>query len=134
MILAQIKAYKNEMMVGLAGLLLLIAFVYKQGKVSSGLDTTTGTSVEELKEVIALKKVWGNKKTTKKVDKLKTLVPSAKVAWSRKSKKLTVSFKDLNNQELNRLISKIMNLPVEIQKLEVKNLSGSYSVEFKCKW
>lgn len=130
----QLRAYKNEILIGLSALLLLLAFVYKQGRVSSGLDTTTGTSLQELKEVISLKKLWGDKKTTKRVDKLKTLVAPSKVKWARKSKKLTASFKGLNNQELNRLTSKIMNLAVEIQKLEVKNLSGSYHVEFKCKW
>ncbi len=134
MTFTQLKAYKNEMIVGVAVLLLLISFIYKQGKVSSRLDATTGTSVQELKEVIALKKVWGNKKTTKKVDKLKTLVPPSKLKWSRKSKKLTASFNNLTHPELNRLVTKVMNLAVEIEKLEVKNMGGSYHVEFKCKW
>jgi hypothetical protein len=130
----QLKRYKNELIVGFALLLLLIALIYKQGVVSSQADTSTGTSLQELKEVIALKKVWGDKKTTKKVDKLKTIVPPSKVKWSKKSKKLTVSFLNLSNQELNRVIVKIMNLAVEIQKLEVKKLDTSYQVEFKCKW
>jgi hypothetical protein len=130
----QLKRYKNELIVGFALLLLLIALIYKQGVVSSQADTSAGTSLQELKEVIALKKVWGDKKTTKKVDKLKTIVSPSKVKWSKKSKKLTVSFLNLSNQELNRVIVKIMNLAVEIQKLEVKKLDASYQVEFKCKW
>jgi hypothetical protein len=130
----QLKRYKNELLVGFALLLLLIALIYKQGVVSSQADTSAGTSLQELKEVIALKKVWGDKKTTKKVDKLKTIVSPSKVKWSKKSKKLTVSFLNLSNQELNRVIVKIMNLAVEIQKLEVKKLDASYQVEFKCKW
>ena len=134
MTLAQLKAYKNEFIVGIALLLLIITFFYKQGQVSGGADVTTGTSVQELKEVIALKKVWGYKKTTKKVDKLKTVIAPSKVKWSKKSKKLTASFKNLNNQELNRLVIKIMNLPVQIQKLEIKQSGGSYQLEFKCKW
>jgi len=130
----QLKKYKNELIVGLALLLLLIAFMYKQGVVLGHTDTSAATSLKELKEVIALKKVWGDKKTTKKVDKLKTIVSPSKVKWSRKSKKLAASFLNLSNQELNRVIIKIMNLAVEIQKLEVKKMGVSYQVEFKCKW
>jgi len=130
----QLKRYKNELIVGIALLLLLIALIYKQGVVSGQSDVSAGTSLQELKEVIALKKVWGDKKITKKVDKLKTIVSPSKVKWSKKSKKLTASFLNLSNQELNRVIIKIMNLAVEIQKLEVKKLGASYHVEFKCKW
>ena len=132
--MTQLKAYKNELIVGLAFLLLIIAFVYKQGKISGQTDTYAATSLQELKEVIALKKIWGDKKTTKKVDKLKTIIAPSKVKWSRKSKKLTASFSNLSNQELNRIIVKIMNLAVEIQRLEVKKQGASYHVEFKCKW
>ena len=132
--MTELKAYKNELIVGVALLLLLIAFVYKQGQVSGQTDTSAGSSLQELKEVIALKKVWGDKKTTKKVDNLKTIIAPSKVKWSRKGKKLTASFSNLGNQDFNRLIIKIMNLAVEIQKLDVKKLGASYHVEFKCKW
>jgi len=130
----QLKKYKNELIVGFTFLLLLIALIYKQGAVSGQTDASAGVALQELKEVIAFKKVWGDKKTTKKVDKLKTIVSPSKVKWNKKSKKLTASFSNLSNQELNRVIVKIMNLAVEIQKLEVKKIGVSYQVEFKCKW
>jgi len=132
----QLKAYKNEILIGLAFLLLLVSLIYKQGKVSATNSEGGGatSSLQELKEVIALKKVWGDKKITKKVDKIKDIVAPSKVTWSKKGKKLTASFKNMSAQELNRLIVKIMNLAVEIQKLEVQKLDTSYQVEFKCKW
>lgn len=132
--MTQLKAYKNELIVGLAFLLLLIAFAYKQGQVSRQSDTSAGSAVQELKELISLQKIWGDKKMTKKVDKLKSIVSPSKVKWSKKSKKMTASFSNLTNQELNRVIIKIMNLAVVIQKLEVKKLGATYQVEFKCKW
>ena len=132
--MTQWKAYKNEIIAGVALLLLLIAFIYKQGKVSGQTDTSASTELQELKEVISLKKIWGDKKITKKVDKLKAIVSPSKVKWTKKSKRLTASFSNLNNQELNRVIVKMMNLAVEIQRLEVKKLGASYQVEFKCKW
>ena len=132
----QLKAYKNEIIVALSLLLLLIALIYKQGKVASVNDeqSRTSSSVQELKEVIALQNIWGNKKITKKVDKLQRIVAPSKMKWSRKGKKLTASFQNLSSQEFNRLIIKIMNLPVELQKLEVHKTGTSYQVELKCKW
>ena len=132
----QLKAYKNEIIVALALLLLLIALVYKQGKVSSVNSSESGanSSLQELKEVIALKKVWGDKKITKKVEKLQKIVSPSKMKWSRKGKKLTASFKNLSPQEFNQVIIKIMNLAVELQKLEVHKTGTSYQVELKCKW
>jgi len=132
--MTQLKAYKNELIVGVAFLLLLISFAYKQGQASSQSDTSAGNAVQELKEVISLQKIWGDKKMSTKIDKLKTIVSPSKVKWNKKSKKLTASFSTLTNQELNALITKMMNIAVMIQKLEVKKLGTTYQVEFKCKW
>ena len=132
--MTQLKAYKNELILGVAFLLLLISFAYKQGQISSQSNTSAGNAVQELKEVISLQKIWGDKKMSTKIDKLKTIVSPSKVKWSKKSKKLTASFSNLTHQELNMLVTKIMNIAVMIQKLEVKKLGTTYQVEFKCKW
>ena len=132
----QWKVYKNELLIGMAFLLLLIAFFYKQGQLSaqnSG-ENSAVSSLQELKEVIALKKVWADKKITKKIDALKAIVPPSQVNWKRDGKKLTASFKSLSPNGLNTMITKIMNIAVEIQKLEVKKMGGSYQLELKCKW
>ena len=71
---------------------------------------------------------------TQKIVKLKMLIPASKVTWSRKNKKLTASYRGLTAKEINKLVMKILNLAVEIQKLQVKNTASSYDVEFKCKW
>ena len=132
----QLKMYKNELLIGLSFLLLLTAFFYKQGQLShqnSGVSSSAA-SLQELKEVIALKKVWGDKKITKKMDGLKMMVPSSQLKWTRTGKKLTASFKNLSANMLNKIMSKIMNIAVEIQKLEVKKMGTSYHLELKCKW
>jgi len=134
--MTQWKVYKNELLIGATLLLLLIAFFYKQGQIGqqNGGMSATESSLQELKEVIALKKVWGDKKITKKMDGLKKMVPSSQIKWNRTGKKLTASFKNLNPNMLNKVISKIMNIAVEIQKLEVKKIGAYYQLELKCKW
>jgi len=132
----QLKAYKNELIIGISLLLLVVAFSYKHIQVSNHNNASAGAAMElqELQDVIALKKIWGDKNIGKKVEKLKTLVSSSKVTWHKEGKKLNVAFHGLDAQEFNRLIAKIMNLPVEIKTLQIRNEGSEYHVEFKCKW
>lgn len=130
------KRYQNELIALAAFVLMLGAYGYKTEHISSQSETiaTAKHSVGEIKEVIALKKIWSDKKTGKKVEKLQTLIPASKVKWSNKNKKVTASYKSLTAAELNTLVTKILNLPVEIQKLKIQKIASSYDVEFKCKW
>ena len=131
-----LKRYQNELVVLLAFLLMLGAFLYKNGQISSQSKdiATTKQAVSDFKEIVALKKIWADKKTSKKVEKLKELIPASKVKWSKKSKKVTAVYEGLSSKELNKLISKILSLAVEIRQLDITKTGSSYHVEFKCKW
>ena len=130
------KRYQNELIALVAFVLMLGAYGYKAGHISSQSESMAEAqhSVGELKEVISLQKIWSDKKTSQKVEKLQALIPASKVKWSNKSKKATASYKSLSATELNMLVTKILNLPVEIQKLKIQKIASSYDVEFKCKW
>ena len=130
------KRYQNELIVLTAFVLMLGGYLYKNVQIStqSEMSANVNRSVGELKEVIALQKIWSDKKTTKKVDRLQSVVPQKKVQWSSKNKKLTASYKGLTTSEVNTLVTSILKLPVEIQKLKIQKLDTSYDVEFKCKW
>ena len=130
------KRYQNELIAFVAFILMFGGYVYKTVQVSSQAETMIEAtrSVGEIKEVIALKKIWSDPKISKKVEKLQTLIPASKVKWSSKSKKVTANYKGLTAAELNNLVTKILNLPVEIKKLQIQKIASSYDVEFKCKW
>ena len=130
------KRYQNELIVLFAFVLMFAAYGYKNTQSSSQAEQRAGAnhSMVEIKEVIALKKIWSDKKTTQKIKKLQTLIPESKVRWSSKSKKLTAFYKGLTASELNKLVTKVLNLAVEIQKLKVQKIASSYDVELKCKW
>lgn len=130
------KKYQNELIVLIAFMFMFTGYIYKNTQVSSQREAMSQSKValEEIKEVIALKKIWSDKKITQKVNKLKTLIPENKMQWSKKSKKVTASYKGLNDKELNTLVTKILNLPTAIKKLHIKNVASSYDVEFKCQW
>ena len=130
------KQYQNELIVLAAVVLMFFAYMYKHNQVTSQARQAQATkhSIEELKEVIALKKVWADKKTSKKLAKLETLVPASKVKWSKKSKKVTASYTGLSANEFNKLTTNILNLPVVVRLLDVQKMGTNYNVEFKCKW
>ncbi|PHS30349.1 MAG: hypothetical protein COA92_09805 [Sulfurovum sp.] len=130
------KQYQNELIALTALLIMFFAYIYKHNQVSSQVEhsKTVQHSIGELKEVIALKKVWANKKTDKKIDKLQTLIAQSKVKWSKRSKKITASYTALSSNELNQLIAKILNLPIVITSLNIQKTGSSYNVELKCKW
>jgi len=130
------KRYQNEFIVAVSLLLLISALVYKNVQVSSSMKnlTLSKQEVREFKELVVLKKRWLDKRTSKKLDKLQKLVPSSKIKWQKKGKKLTASFHDLGSKELNKVVTMILNIAVQIQLLEIKNDHGSYTVELKCKW
>ena len=131
-----LKRYQNEFAVFLSFLLMIGALLYKNEQRSSRQEEAvrTAQAVSDFREVVTLKKVWSDKKTGKKVEKLKGLVPVSKVKWSRKSKKVTAVYEGLSAKELNKLITGILNLPVVIRQLDIKKTGPSYHVEFKCKW
>jgi len=130
------KLYKNEFIVVASLLLMLSAFLYKNNQISSRTQEMLSTkhTVREFRELITLQKTWADKKVSKKVNKLEKIVPSSKVKWSKKGKKLTASYKDLDPKELNRLIINILSMAVQIQELKINRNDSSYDVEFKCKW
>ena len=130
------KRYQNELMVLGAFFFMFSMYLYKQHAVSSqlGEKSEITQTITEIKEVVALQKVWADKKISKKVEKLKVLVPASKVKWHLKSRKVTAFYTALKPSELNRLSSTILNTPVVIEKLDIQKTGSTYKVEFKCKW
>jgi hypothetical protein len=115
---------------------MLSGLFYKNKQISSRSEEMLSNkhTLKEFRELIALQKTWANKNISKKVDKLKRIIPPSKVKWSKKGKKLTASYKDIDPKELNKLITSILNLAVQIQELIISRNNTSYAVEFKCKW
>jgi TATA-box binding protein (TBP) (component of TFIID and TFIIIB) len=130
------KTYQNELIVLISFLLMIGAFFFKQSQIKAQEvgAVSIEKSINETKEIVGLIRVWKDKKVTKKILKIKNVIASAKVKWRKKSNKVTASFKKLTAIELNRLVTKILNVPVQIVKLEIKKVGLSYEVEFKCKW
>ncbi len=87
------KRYQNELIALMAFVFMLGAYGYKTAQVSSQAQSLAEArhSLEEVQEVISLKKIWDDTRTGKKVERLQTLVPSSKFTWNCQNKKVTAS-------------------------------------------
>ena len=130
------QRYQNELIILGTFLLMLGAYIYKHNQVTAQTIQASSTqhTINELKEVIALQKIWVDKNVLKKVNNLRGLVSPSKVKWSKKKTEVDASYTALSSNELNMLTTKILNLPAEILLLDIKKIGSSYNVEFKCKW
>lgn len=130
------KQYQNEIILLLSFVLMIGGYLFKQSQIkTASIDVVqVEQSLSEIKELAGLINLWNNKKIAEKVSKVKNVISKSKVTWRKKGNKLTSSFKKLTSLELNRLINKIINLPVEIVNLKILKTGAFYKVEFKCKW
>jgi len=128
--------YKNELMLLGSIIFMLISYVYKHHNEVTAQDEMIRIQKEanELIEANSLQRLWANKTISKRVDTLQSIVPSSKVKWSKKGKKLTVKFNSLNARELNRALSKLMNIAVQIESINIKRHNKQYDMEVRCKW
>ena len=131
-----LRIYRYELIVVFSFLLLLMAFFYKNAQISTQAEQLFAMKqeVRDFKEIIAQKRIWADKGLSKKIDKLHSIVPVSKVTWSKKGKKLTARYKSITAKELNKLITKMMSLAVQIVTLDIVKSGENYNVECKCKW
>jgi len=136
--LMTLQRYKNELIVLLALLFALSAFFYKFSQHSYVKENRAEISekISEINTILTLKKQWGGKGLGSKVATLKTVINASKVkSFNKKSKKLIASYKGLTGNELNKVTNKLINLPVQITKLNIQQSGkNQYTMEFTCKW
>ena len=70
------KRYQNELIVLIAFMFMFMGYIYNYTQISSQKESMVESkfALEEIKEVIALKKIWSDKKITQKVNKVQTLL------------------------------------------------------------
>jgi len=133
-----LQRYKNEIILLLAILFALFAFIYKLSATTYVKENQLQIQqqINEVKTVVNLKKQWDGKGMSKKIKVLKSLVPASKVkSFNKKSKKLIASYASLTANELNKLNNKLINMPVQIIHLNTKqSAKNQYTMEFTCKW
>jgi len=132
-----IRKYQNELILLVALAVLLGGFLYQKGmarKLDASLERSK-TAARQITETKILQKVWSTKGIKKKISNLHTMLPATKIrTFDQKKKKLSIVFKDLTGQELNRVATEIASLPVQIQEFAVTRSGRQYDMRCMCSW
>ena len=136
--LMTLQRYKNEIILFVAFLFALFSFLYKHSA-SAYVEENRAKINRQISDILAIenyKGQWDGKGLANKVKVLKSIVPASKVqSYSKKSKKLVAKYVNLTADELNRLNNKLINMPVRITNLKIKESSKNiFTMEFTCKW
>ena len=131
------KRYRNELMVLVASLFLIIGYIYKNIEVSKLYDTKSevSKSLDDISDIVALQKQWDGKKIKGKLEKIKRNISSDNIkSFNIKSRKMEAIFKNLTAKQMNRIFIKIENLAVQIILIKVTKNGDTYKMEVKSKW
>jgi hypothetical protein len=123
-------------MVGIAVLLMVIAFFYRhtQRDRMAEINQQMAKEIAVLQETVSMKKIWDDKKAVQKLDRIKTLVPDSKLKWQKRGKKLIAKFSDMLPSEVNKVVTKMLNIAVQIESLKIEKSGERYTMEITCKW
>jgi len=130
------KRYQNELMVAGALVLALLAWGYKSMQHTSVVAESRhmARDVVALEEIAGLQKIWGDKHLFKKLESAKKIIPPSKMTWKKEGNKVSASLRGLLPSEVNRITTKLLNVPVQIRQLKVEKQGSVYKMEFSCKW
>jgi len=130
------KRYQKEIMVAGALLFAFASFIYKSVQHSS-MAMENQRMVQEvaaLEETVSLQKIWGDKRIVQKLESVKKMIPSSKIKWTKQGKKLTMELHGLRPSELNNVVTKLLNIPIQIKRMKIEKKNDTYDMEFACKW
>jgi len=132
------QQYRNEIILLLALLFALFAFFYKLSANTYVQENkaTIQQQISEITKISNYQKQWNGKGMSNKVKVLKSIVNASKVhSFRKKSKKLIASYVNITANELNQINNKLLNMPVQIVNLEIKEQAkNKFTMELTCKW
>ncbi|MBD3794882.1 MAG: hypothetical protein IE878_01055 [Epsilonproteobacteria bacterium] len=136
--IAIILRYKNELLVLVSLLFLISAYLYKLTKThqDSVERVELAKNIADFNRVVELQNSWKVQNMSQNVGILKSVVPTVKIqAVDIEGNKLKASYKMLNPNELNMVVDKIFNLPIQIQQFDVKESSKEqFMVDVRATW
>jgi len=136
--LMTLQRYKNELILLLTLTFVILAFLYKLSATKYVVENKAfiQQQISEIVQIENYKKQWKSKGMANKVKVFKKIVTGSKVkVFSKKSSKLTLSYINLTANELNKITNKLLNMPLQITTLQIKEHSkNKFTMELTCKW
>ncbi len=119
----------------LAAVLMFASLAYRTFE-AHRLETVRRQSEQTLKEVaatVALERLWHTKDWKKKLPRLRQMLPQNEIKrFELKGEKLSILLEGVEGKDLNRFLSRLESLPLQIQTLEVQGEKNRYRMECRC--
>ena len=133
-----LKRFRNEITILLVAIFAIYAVFYKISisNAFSKKQQEIRESIDEINRIVELKRFWKDKTLYKKALRLKSIVPKNKVKlFKKRTKSINVKYKNLNPNELNKIIKIVVKNPFIIEDLKIKKEGKElYSMELICRW
>jgi len=131
------KIAKDTLLIMLSALILLAAIIFDISAKNGYKNRVKELRVEskEIREVASLQRLWGAKGIKSKLDRVLRVIPNSKrKVVNIKRTKAQLSFVNLTDKELNRLLGKLASLPLRFKTLSVNRVNENFNLECLCVW
>jgi hypothetical protein len=128
---------KSKILIALSILFLIgsVAFDFSQKKSFANSLQNIKDERTQIAYVADLKALWGAKGMKSKLTRVINSIPSSKKKnFLVKRNKAEIKLVSLSDRELNRVLSKLANLPLEFRKLSVVKSGDNFDLECTCVW
>jgi len=128
---------RNSIIILLATLFLIGSAFYSYTEQKSYIKTVKVVNKEksEIQNVASLQKLWGAKGMISKINRVIQTIPNNKKNGVKVSRsKAILSFVNLTDKELNKLLSNLAKLPVQFKTLNIVRSGEAYKMECLCVW
>lgn len=128
--------FKNEIIVIVAALFAVSALGYKYMQRTSAYEQKQQLlrEIETFQEVVSLRQRWKAGDIHRKLDALHTMFANRVLSWKKQGRKLSASFGGISAKQLGTIMTKLLNIPVQIDRIHIEKEGDTYQMEFTCKW
>ena len=130
--------YRNEVIIIISAILLLIALLYSSSTYSlfASKGDEVSSSLAKKKDISTMSKLWQDKKIPEKLKAIENKVPKSKVGTlDIKRTSAHIILDGLTGNELNDIVSKdITSIGVQIIDIAIDRDGDKYKLEVNCKW
>ena len=128
---------KNILLIIVSALILAVAIIFDITAKNEYKHKVIDIKKEahEIKEVAKLQNLWSGRGVKSKLERvIRTLPSNKKSNIEFKRTKAKLSFVNLTDRELNRILGRLASLPVRFKNLTIKRVNENFNLECLCVW
>ena len=127
---------KNSIIIALSTLFLIGALIFSYIQKQKFFKELEDIKVQkqEIVQTIALQKLWRAKRVKSKIESAVASLKNNQKYLKIDKNKAVVNLANLNEKELNRVLSKLASMPIQLKNLDIKKVGNNFTLECKCVW